>query len=866
VSAGRRPALRAVRSWPAHAEGICALAWAPDGGLLASAGNEGEVRLWQPATGRPAGVLRGHSGAVRSLAFSPDGGRLLSAAEDRTVVVWRLPGGDAVHRHTDHRRWVNSVCWSPDGRWYASASGDRSLLVYDAVTHRVAGEVASPLGVFLSVAWSPSGSALAASSRSGTILVIRAGDWRVERRLANGFGPVWNVEWIAGGAKLASGDAYGRIVVWDVAAARAELVIAAHRDTVARVTVSPDQALLASLSHDETTAVWSLPGGGLVHRARGSYPGWVYCLACHPVRPLLAGTDRTGHDIRLWRLPSPPASPAGPVPALPGPLASPAGPPAVPAGPPVSPAGPLASPAGPPPSPASPGRALVIEVPALRRARDEMLRAAGRGDLSVPAEAVAAAAGLRRVPSPQQRRLVTLAAADLSAAGGAVVLDRGGRVFLRTGLLPTVWEDARALAGAHGGGVPLAALADATAARLAAGPTRESDAGLITWAFAHEAVAARRGWLAEPAEGPVLFLPEAAPLAGVAPAPETASFPGVARVPETASHPEEPASGQPEPAAGAWSAACWRVTEPWPGAATTVLAGLMHTTLFRRFALGPGEAVLADSAGGLLRLTLRPRPDGTVLLGVHVQAQPGGPGPGAAPGALAALAAELVRALDPGAVEAPGNGQGEIPGTGSPAPAWRGWDDGAPAGWTLERADISEPASALAVLLEQAGDERDRQLRRLALLHRGREAPPDVIVCHDPGDAGAARRLRDALAAAGLAAWSDGELSLDPPPARLTALAERAGVIAVLLGGATAKPWRERAYFPFYQALAQERPQWRPRLRWLPLHLSSAPASPCLSDFLHGFDQLAWRERPRVACRESLLSLIAGIEVDRARN
>ena len=269
-----------------------------DGRQLASASADGTVKVWELLDHEPMAELRGHVGRVESVSFTPDSRTLISGGSDGTIRLWDVET-DRTRRVIDgHTSAVFDVTCSSDGATIGSAGNDGMVRLWNTETGDATGTLEGHASGVTSVDFSDDGSLIASGSvdRTARIWNARTG---AELRVLGGHGAgVRSVLFLGDDNRLATASLDSVIRIWDTSEGKELLLLKGHRGGVRCLALSSDGRILASGSEDRTVRLWDARTGDLI-RVLDGHGGTVNTVAfCSDGKTLASsGIDR---EVRLW--------------------------------------------------------------------------------------------------------------------------------------------------------------------------------------------------------------------------------------------------------------------------------------------------------------------------------------------------------------------------------------------------------------------------------------------------------------------------------------------------------------------------------------------------------------------------------------
>jgi polar amino acid transport system permease protein len=125
------------KDWVGHKKEVTALAFSPDGKVLASGATDATCFFWDLETGEVKWAAEGHWGAVTHLVFSQDGKTVLSGSSDTKVRSFRIPGGAFVAVYQGHLSSVNGLAFGPTADSLFSAGDDGTVRQWETLNQKV---------------------------------------------------------------------------------------------------------------------------------------------------------------------------------------------------------------------------------------------------------------------------------------------------------------------------------------------------------------------------------------------------------------------------------------------------------------------------------------------------------------------------------------------------------------------------------------------------------------------------------------------------------------------------------------------------------------------------------------------------------
>lgn len=201
---------------------VWSLAFSADGRRLAAGGVTDQIQLWEVPSRQPSGIIKAVGGRIRALDFSPTAPLLASAGEDGVIRVWDLGdmSADPTTWQTSQGR-LQSIAFSPNGQLLASGGTTTEIRIWslDATSGEwsIGPTLQGHEGPVNALAFSPDGKKLASGSADHSIQVWDLDHPTISPILLQGHNSwVWSLAFSADGSKLVSAGADKQVSTWYV--------------------------------------------------------------------------------------------------------------------------------------------------------------------------------------------------------------------------------------------------------------------------------------------------------------------------------------------------------------------------------------------------------------------------------------------------------------------------------------------------------------------------------------------------------------------------------------------------------------------------------------------------------------------------
>ncbi len=284
------------RSLLGHTQEVISAVYSPDGQLLATADLGGEVRAWDMPQGRLRYVLPSLGSRIHALTFSPDSSLLLSAAAfgDGEIRIWQADSGKPAGELQGHTKGLFDLSFTSDGKTLASAGWDATIVIWDFAARRQLRSIPSPNGEWVRSAVFCQAGNLGVTCGSDVYLMTSEGQILKKIDATTGI-----VSFSMDGRLLAAANwSEGRVAVCDVNSGQKIGEWRAHTGLINAAAFSPFGGVLGTVGSDSAIRLWDPDTQRQLVEL--NQEGEVCYLVFSPDGKTLATTGKNDKLIKLW--------------------------------------------------------------------------------------------------------------------------------------------------------------------------------------------------------------------------------------------------------------------------------------------------------------------------------------------------------------------------------------------------------------------------------------------------------------------------------------------------------------------------------------------------------------------------------------
>jgi WD40 repeat protein len=290
-----------------HASHVNTVAFHPGGRHLATGGEGRLIDYWDLATGRPTGQPPDFHRVCRSLSFSPDGRLLLGGFVDNTARVWEFATGRLLGQALMHDGWVTATAFAPDGRTFVTAGNDRAVRVwdladgpfeaapqvFDRTTHRAALDPARHVVLIGDLS----------RGISQLVPLGRPGRGPLSARPVRVGSEFQGAAFRGDGALVAVSLADGSLEIWSATTGRSVRPVIRHSAVPQSFAFAPDGQSLLVGGRDGLARIYDIATGRPIGPLQARHHNWITAAAFHPGGTVVA-TAGADNLAQLWSVPT----------------------------------------------------------------------------------------------------------------------------------------------------------------------------------------------------------------------------------------------------------------------------------------------------------------------------------------------------------------------------------------------------------------------------------------------------------------------------------------------------------------------------------------------------------------------------------